>query len=177
MNKIPALLVVTQRPRDLTREDLRKLKLALDQEDFGERSVQAAWRDQKNEDIAATIVGYIRQLALGSPLKPYSERVDRAVARLRKEHRFTDPQSKWLDRIAKQVKIETVVDRASLDAGQFKTDGGFARLNKVFDGNRTRPLFPAGRRQISGQRVTFMEAARAFLDPLAVDLLDLMHPD
>jgi type I restriction enzyme R subunit len=65
---------------------------------------------------------------------PYAERVDRAVQRLRKAHRFTDPQSKWLDRIAKQVKLETVVDRASLDAGQFKTDGGFARLNKVFDG-------------------------------------------
>jgi len=28
----------------------------------------------------------------------------------------------------------TVVDKASLDAGQFKTDGGFARLNEVFDG-------------------------------------------
>jgi type I restriction enzyme R subunit len=78
--------------------------------------------------------GYIRQLAVGSPLVPYSERVDRAVQRLRKTHKFTDPQSKWLDRIAKQVKLETVVDRASLDAGQFKTDGGFARLNKVFDG-------------------------------------------
>ena len=36
--------------------------------------------------------------------------------------------------IAKQVKLETVVDRASLDAGQFKADGGFTRLNKVFDG-------------------------------------------
>jgi type I restriction enzyme R subunit len=134
LNKLPALLVVTQRPRDLTREDLRKLRLALDEEGFGEKSVQTAWRDQKNEDIAATIVGYIRQLALGSPLMPYAERVDRALARLRKAHRFTDPQTKWLDRIAKQVKLETVVDRASLDAGQFKTDGGFARLNKVFDG-------------------------------------------
>jgi len=26
------------------------------------------------------------------------------------------------------------VDKASLDAGQFKAEGGFARLNKVFDG-------------------------------------------
>ncbi len=134
INKLPALLVVTQRPRDLTREDLRQLKLALDQEGFSEKSIQTAWRDQKNEDIAATIVGYIRQLSLGSPLMPYSERVDRALQRLRKAHKFTDPQTKWLDRIAKQVKLETVVDRASLDAGQFKTDGGFARLNKVFDG-------------------------------------------
>ncbi|MDX2053630.1 MAG: type I restriction-modification system endonuclease [Polyangiaceae bacterium] len=134
MNKLPALLVVTQRPRDLTREDLRQLKLMLDQEGFGEKAVQSAWRDQKNEDIAATIVGYIRQLALGSPLMPYTERVDGALRRLRKAHKFTDPQVKWLDRIAKQVKLETVVDRASLDTGQFKTDGGFARLNKVFEG-------------------------------------------
>lgn len=96
--------------------------------------MQTAWREQKNEDIAATIVGYIRQLALGSPLLPYSERVDHAVARLRRSHKFTDIQTKWLDRIAKQVKLETVVDRASLDTGQFKTDGGFNRMNKIFDG-------------------------------------------
>ncbi|AKV04339.1 Type I restriction-modification system, restriction subunit R [Labilithrix luteola] len=135
MNRLPALLVVTQRPRELTREDLRQLKLALDEEGFNEASVQTAWRDQKSEDIAATIVGYIRQLALGSPLVPYAERVDRAVARLRKARAFTDPQVKWLERIAKQMKHETVVDKAALDAGQFKSDGGFTRLNKVFDGS------------------------------------------
>ncbi len=134
MNKLPALLVVTQRPRELTREDLRQLKLALDEEGFSEASLQTAWREQKNEDIAATIVGYIRQLALGSPLVPYSERVDRAMARLRKARSFTQPQAKWLERIAKQLKLETVVDRASLETGQFKAEGGFTRLNKVFDG-------------------------------------------
>ncbi len=32
------------------------------------------------------------------------------------------------------MKHETVVDRASLDTGPFKADGGFAPLNKVFDG-------------------------------------------
>ena len=79
-------------------------------------------------------MGYIRQLALGSPLVPYGERVDRAVQRLRKAHKFTGMQVTWLERIAKQVKLETVVDRASLDEGRFKTDGGFARLNKAFDG-------------------------------------------
>jgi type I restriction enzyme R subunit len=39
--------------------------------------------------------------------------------------------ARWL---AEQVKIETVVDRASLDRGQFPAQGGFARLNNVFDG-------------------------------------------
>lgn len=133
-NQLPALLVVTQRPKDLTREDLRALKLALDEAGFSESALRIAWREQKNEDIAASIIGYIRQLALGSPLCPYAERVDRAVQRLRKAHKFTDPQSKWLDRIAKQVKLETVVDKAALDTGQFKAEGGFARLNRVFDG-------------------------------------------
>ena len=97
-------------------------------------SRQTAWREQKNEDVAATIIGYIRQLALGSPLLPYAERVDHAIGRLRKAHRFTDSQADWLERIGDQVKIETVVDRKALDRGQFQAKGGFARLNKVFDG-------------------------------------------
>lgn len=133
-NLIPALLAVTQRPRDLTREDLRQLKLKLDEKGFNEQALQTAWREQKNEDIAASIIGYIRQLALGSPLVPYTERVDHAVRRIRKARTFTEAQTKWLDRIAKQLKLETIVDRAALDSGQFKAEGGFTRLNKIFDG-------------------------------------------
>lgn len=134
MNTMPALLVVTQRPRDLKREDLRQLKLALDAQGFGETSVQTAWRDQKNEDVAATIIGYIRKLAIGSPLVPYGERVERAAQRLKLAHKFTAPQNTWLQRIADQVKVEVVVDRDSLDRGAFKTHGGFAALDKRFDG-------------------------------------------
>ena len=134
VNKVPALLVVTQRPRDLSREDLRALKLTLDQEGFTEKSLQTAWREQKNEDIAATIIGYIRQLALGSPLVPYEARVDGALQRLLKAQKFTEPQRQWLERIATQMKLETVVDHTSLNAGQFKQKGGFDRMNKVFDG-------------------------------------------
>lgn len=133
MNKIPALLAVTQRPRELTREDLRALKLALDAAGYSEKALQTAWRETKNEDIAATIIGYIRQLALGSPLVPYEQRVDRAVQRVKAAHPFKEPQRQWLDRIAAQMKLETVVDRSSLDSGVFETHGGFARLNKVFD--------------------------------------------
>lgn len=134
MNTMPALLAVTQRPRELTREALRKLKLALDEAGFPEASVQTAWREQKNEDVAATIIGYVRRLALGSPLVPYNERVDRAVARLKAAHKFTAPQVTWLQRIADQLKVEVVVDRDSLDRGAFKSHGGFAAMNKRFDG-------------------------------------------
>ena len=134
LNTMPALLVVTQRPRDLTRADLKRLKLSLDQQGYTEAVLETAWHDTKNENIAATIIGYIRQLALGSPLVAYATRVDRAVQALHKKHKFTAPQAKWLGRIAEQLKAETVVDRESLDRDQWKQEGGYPRINKVFDG-------------------------------------------
>ena len=47
---------------------------------------------------------------------------------------WTDPQKRWLRRIAEQVEKEIVVDRDAIDREPFAADGGFARLNKVFDG-------------------------------------------
>ncbi len=65
---------------------------------------------------------------------PYAERVDHALQRLRQKHQLTEPQRKWLDSIGTQMKHETIVDNQFLDQGRLKTDGGFVRLNKVFDG-------------------------------------------
>ena len=134
LNQLPALLVVTQRPRDLTRQQLRELVLALDEAGFGELKLRTAWRDAKNEDIAASIIGFIRQAALGDPLEPYDARVDRAMRRILAGQQWTNPQRRWLDRIANQIKQEVIVDREALDAGQFRQEGGFRRLNKVFEG-------------------------------------------
>jgi type I restriction enzyme, R subunit len=134
LNEIPALVLVTTRPRDLTRQQLRSLKLALDGAGYTETSLRVAWREATNQDIAASIIGFIRQQALGSPLVPYDERVDRALKAVLGRQPWTGPQRKWLERIAKQLREETVVDRASLDRGGFRDQGGFKRLNKVFDG-------------------------------------------
>ena len=134
MNEIPALLVVTQRPRDLTRKQLRELKLILDNAGFTEPNLETAYREMTNQDIAASIIGYIRGMALGSPLVPYSERVDRAIKKIAASRQWTPPQRNWLDRIGKQLKAETIVDRESLDQGSFAAHGGFNRLNKAFDG-------------------------------------------
>lgn len=42
--------------------------VALAQHQFTETAVRTAWSSARHEDIAATLIGYIRQLALGSPL-------------------------------------------------------------------------------------------------------------
>ncbi|MBD2357035.1 type I restriction-modification system endonuclease [Tolypothrix sp. FACHB-123] len=135
MNKIPALMIVTQRPRELTRAQLKELRILLDTAGYTETNLKTAWREMTNEDIAASIIGFIRQATLGDALIPYAERVDRAMKKILASQPWTPPQRKWLERIGKQLKAETIVDREALDKGEFKTQGGgFERLNKTFAG-------------------------------------------
>jgi len=134
INKIPALAVIVQRPRELTRVQLREVLHALDAAGYSEASLRAAHRDLTNADVAARIVGFIRQQALGSPLESYELRVERAVRTILARRPWTAIQRKWIERIGKQLKAETIVDREALDQGAFKTDGGFVRIDKLFDG-------------------------------------------
>ena len=133
-NEIPALLVVTQRPRDLTRGSLKELRIKLDAAGYSEVQLRSAWRNKTNEDIAASVIGFIRQAALGDPLVPYGERVQGAIKTILASQSWTAPQRKWLERIGKQLEVEYVVDKAAMDSGQFKANGGFKKLNKVFGG-------------------------------------------
>jgi type I restriction enzyme, R subunit len=147
LNRVPALMVVTQRPRDLTRAQLKELRLLLDTQGFTEKALQVAWQETTNEEIAASIVGFIRQAALGDALVPYGERVDRAIKQILASQAWTPPQRRWLERIGKQLKVEFIVDRESLDQGAFKTDGGgFERLNKTFNGRLEEILSEVGER-------------------------------
>lgn len=135
INLIPALVVVTKRPRELTRAQLKQIKLALDTAGYTETSLRIAWREWKNEDIAANIVGFIRNRALGSPLLPYTERVDHALKSILASKNWTSPQRQWLLKFANQIKADTIVDRDALDQGVFQNSGGYLRLNKIFDGH------------------------------------------
>ena len=58
----------------------------------------------------------------------------------RNEFPWTRPQRQWLERIASQIKREVIVDQEALDRGQFQQHGGFARINKFFDGKLGRLL-------------------------------------
>lgn len=133
-NIIPALTVVAQRPRDMTRHDLRELAKALDQHGYNEAGLRVAWRDARSEDIAARVIGHVRQAALGDPLEPYEVRVDRAVATILKRSGWTPAQQQWLRRIAQQLKADTIVDCAALDQGAFKANGDFKVIDRVFEG-------------------------------------------
>lgn len=136
-NAIPALVTVLTRPRELTRKQLRELALELDRAGYTETSLSTAWREMTNQDIAARIVGYIRQAAIGDALVPYEQRVDRALQSILASKSWTTPQRQWLQKIAAQTKANLIVDRAALDDPDlvFKREGGgFARLDRIFGG-------------------------------------------
>jgi type I restriction enzyme R subunit len=135
INEIPALQVVLQRPRELTRRQLRELALALSAEGYSEATLRTAWRDARNQDVAASIIGYVRSMALGEPLVPYEDRVRAAVRRIRERGGWTYPQMQWLDKIAQQMIRDVVVDREAIDSVPVFADaGGFRRIDRTFEG-------------------------------------------
>ena len=137
-NDIPALMTVLTRPRELTRKQLRELVLELDKAGFTESNLATAWREMTNQDIAARIVGYIRQAAIGDALMPYNERVDHALQKLLGSNSWSGPQRDWLKKIAAQTKANLLVDHEAFDEPDliFKREGGgFTRLDRIFDGN------------------------------------------
>ena len=136
-NDIPALMTVLTRPRELTRKQLRELALELDKAGFTETGLATAWREMTNHDIAARIVGFIRQAAIGDALLPYSERVDHALQKLLASKPWTAPQRDWLKRIAAQTKANGLEDREAIydpDLVFRREGGGFNRLDKIFNG-------------------------------------------
>ena len=135
LNKIPALAIVCQRPRELTRQSLRELKVALDQQGFTELVLQTAWKEWKNEDIAADIISFVRRLALGDPLISHEERIRLAMKRINGMQAWTKMQQQWLERIERQLLKESIVDRTDFDRGAFKDHGGFIRIDKLFQGH------------------------------------------
>lgn len=133
-NKLPALIAVLQRPRELTRKDLVQLITELEGAGFDERSLTSAWAKKTNQEIAARLLGFVRQAALGDALIPFDQRVDAAVQCLLQQHAFTPLQQDWLKRLAKQLKANVVLDEASINDGPFREQGGFKRLNQIFEG-------------------------------------------
>ncbi len=136
-NQIPALVTVVTRPQELTRKQLRELLYELDKAGFSETNLSAAWNRMTNQEIAASIIGYIRQAAIGDPLVPFEKRVDHALEVMLGSKSWTQPQRDWLKKLASQTKANRLVDRAAFDDPDllFKRDGGgFKRLDKIFDG-------------------------------------------
>ena len=132
-NKITALNIVCTRPAELSRPALKELLVVLAQKGYEPKTVKAAWKQARNEDIGADIISMIRTLAIGSVLESHEERIQKAVNKVRAMQPWNKVQQRWIDRFEKQLLAETVLQVEDLDQSPFADSGGFQQLNKVFD--------------------------------------------
>ena len=133
MNEIAALNIVCTRPKDLTRDALKALRLTLDREGFTTQQLNTAISELTNEEIAADIISLIRRYAIGSALISHEARIRRAVDKLKKAHNFSKQEMSWIGRMEKYLMEESVLNVQVFDEdSRFKSYGGFAKINKVF---------------------------------------------
>lgn len=132
LNNSVALNVITNKPRDLTRETLKEVRTLLDNNGYTQAKLQTAWRSKTNQDITASIVGHIRRAALGEPLIPFETRVDNAMQKIYASQSWKPVQKNWLDRIAKQLKHEVIVDRELINTS-FREQGGVKQLDIILN--------------------------------------------
>ena len=134
MNEITALKIICTKPRELTRKDLKDLKLILDREGFDENKLNSAISNLTNEEISSDIISIIRRYAIGSPLLNIEDRVKDAVKKLEKKYKFSKIQLKWLERIENYLIKELVFDLDVFESDtRFKREGGFNKINKAFN--------------------------------------------
>ena len=133
INEIAALKIICTRPRELTRESLKNLRLTLDREGFTTQQLNTAISQLTNEEMAADIISLIRRYAIGSTLISHEARIRRAVDKLKKAHKFSKQELSWIGRMEKYLMEESVLNISVFDEdSRFKSNGGFAKINKVF---------------------------------------------
>ena len=133
-DKIEAIRIACTKPSDMTRAQLKELKLALDKENFTISNLNEATSNVKNEQIVAEIIAYVRQAVLKTPVFNHEERVKAAFARLISEIKFNKMQLDLLEKIKTYMLHESILNAETFDAPAFKMEGGFARFDKKFAG-------------------------------------------
>ncbi len=132
-NKMLALQLVCTRPKELTRKALKELKLTLDEAGFNVNHLNVAYRELTNQDIAADIIAHIRTHALGDALISHEERIKRTILKIKTGRQWNAVQLRWLDRMEAQLIKEDILDREAFNQEPFKGDGGYQRVNKIFE--------------------------------------------
>ena len=133
MNEIAALNIVCTRPKDLTRQSLKNLRLTLDREGFTAYKLNSAISQMTNVEITADIISLIRRYAIGSALISHEIRIHNAVKKLKQTHDFSTAELAWIGRMEKYLLEESVLNINVFDEdGRFRSQGGFARMNQVF---------------------------------------------
>ncbi|MGV0626723.1 type I restriction-modification system endonuclease [Mycolicibacter minnesotensis] len=134
-NEIAALTIICTKPSDITREQLKSLKLTLDRAGFTSQKLSSAVSEMTNTEITADIISLVRRYSIGSPLLAHTQRIDFALSKIQIEYQPSKIEQTWLGRIRDYLANEELITRDTFDEDvRFRSQGGFARIDKAFRG-------------------------------------------
>jgi type I restriction enzyme R subunit len=128
---IDAIKILLDKPSNFTTKELNELRAKLSKrpERFTEDNLRRAYHN-----ALADIVGIVRHAANGDPLIPPEEKVDKAIAMLKKNTKFTEEQEKWLALIRNHLVANLIVEQKDFSYPPFSRHGAWKKANEVFDG-------------------------------------------
>ncbi len=153
VNEIPALQIVATRPKDLTYDELKKIKLELEKKGFKENDLQTAWKSANQVQTTADIISFIRQAAVGSELVDHNVRIHNAMQKVYGMADWNMVQRQWLKRIENQLLANTVLGPRAEEVFNenyyFKRQGGYTdyqivsekQMKKIFADNADQIIY------------------------------------
>ena len=98
---------------------------------FKEQNLRRAY----NKELA-DIISIIRHAASGEELLTAESRIDRALAKVKATHKFTDAQEKWLGLIRRHLIANLLIEKDDIDFLPIFTREGlnYKKLDKIFNG-------------------------------------------
>lgn len=144
VNEIPALQIVATRPKDLTYDELKKIKLELEKKGFKENDLQTAWKSANQVQTTADIISFIRQAAVGSELVDHNVRIHNAMQKVYGMAEWNMVQKSWLKKIENQLLSSTVLGpnaETAFSSNYFKRQGGYKQMRKIFSDNADQIIY------------------------------------
>lgn len=144
VNEIPALQIVATRPKDLTYDELKKIKLELEKKGFKENDLQTAWKNANQVQTTADIISFIRQAAVGSELVDHNVRIHNAMQKVYGMADWNMVQKSWLKKIENQLLSSTVLGpnaETAFSSTYFKRQGGCKQMRKIFSDNADQIIY------------------------------------
>ena len=144
VNEIPALQIVATRPKDLTYDELKKIKLELEKKGFKENDLQTAWKNANQVQTTADIISFIRQAAVGSELVDHNVRIHNAMQKVYGMADWNMVQKSWLKKIENQLLSSTVLGpnaETAFSSNYFKRQGGYKQMRKIFSDNADKIIY------------------------------------
>lgn len=128
---IEALKILLEKPSDFTTKELNELRAKLSKrpERFTEENLRKAYHNS-----LADIINIVRHAGKGDRLLPAFERVDNAMAMIKKGNKFTPAQEKWLELIRNHLVENLIIEQNDFKYPPFSRYGSWKKADEVFEG-------------------------------------------